>query len=528
MNYCTHSSSQLFILLDKLKMIILLHNCVDDTHKSHSVTLFLLDMPDCVEKKHTSPINEVSALSDFDREKVDPELVCKENWNCKDNDGPKVLVCHDMEGGYRDDKFVGGTDNPDFYNFYHWAQIDIFVYFSHHLVTIPPLMWIETAHKNGVKVLGTFITEWDHGANNCLTMFGSVQSSIHFAKKLADIALTYNFDGWLINIENVLTVDGVENIQVFLQYLTQEMKESNPLSSIIWYDAVTNEGKLEWQDSVTDLNSCFFRCCDGIFLNYTWKDWKLELTLELCIDKPLDVFVGIDVFARGCIGKFECHISTEKIIDYGFSVALFATAWCYEQTKPDFPSFIKHNNRFWNLLQPTCSPKPLTLTQDEKYVTEFNFGFGKKAYRYGFLLSLKSWFNLSKQDVPFINFINDDKLSTSINDVQAFESSTCLQVDFLEGTSYDNLICLDMSRRKGGEMILVCKSLNDSQMKDLKMLVTEKNGIQHSLHQEQNMFIGGNHWRRITFPLNDALNIKWIGLKFEKKRQIILLGQLSC
>lgn len=45
----------------------------------------------------------------------------------------------------------------DGYSFYNWSQIDYFVYFSHHLITIPPLAWINIAHQNGVKILGTHI-----------------------------------------------------------------------------------------------------------------------------------------------------------------------------------------------------------------------------------------------------------------------------------------------------------------------------------------------------------------------------------
>ena len=48
----------------------------------------------------------------------------------------------------------------------------------------------------------------------------------------------------------------------------------------------------------------FFDVCDGIFLNYCWNGEKLlnSKTLAMSKDRPTDVYVGIDVFGRGCLG----------------------------------------------------------------------------------------------------------------------------------------------------------------------------------------------------------------------------------
>ena len=64
----------------------------------------------------------------------------------------RVLVCHDMEGGYRDDAAPQGGANPDAYALWHWHLVDVFVYFSHYLVTLPPPCWTNAAHLHGVKV----------------------------------------------------------------------------------------------------------------------------------------------------------------------------------------------------------------------------------------------------------------------------------------------------------------------------------------------------------------------------------------
>ena len=51
-------------------------------------------------------------------------------------------------------RFIDGTVDCDSYVFWHWWNIDIFVYFSHKFVTVPPLCWISAGHLHQVKVLG--------------------------------------------------------------------------------------------------------------------------------------------------------------------------------------------------------------------------------------------------------------------------------------------------------------------------------------------------------------------------------------
>lgn len=51
-------------------------------------------------------------------------------------------------------RFIQGTSAETPYAFYHWQYIDIFNYFTHHMLTIPPAVWTNAAHKHGVVVIG--------------------------------------------------------------------------------------------------------------------------------------------------------------------------------------------------------------------------------------------------------------------------------------------------------------------------------------------------------------------------------------
>ena len=49
------------------------------------------------------------------------------------------------------------------------------------------------------------------------------------------------------------------------------MRAACSRSQVIWYDAVTTEGHLKWQNTLNALNRPFFEASDAIFINYAWK-----------------------------------------------------------------------------------------------------------------------------------------------------------------------------------------------------------------------------------------------------------------
>lgn len=115
--------------------------------------------------------------------------------------------------------------------------------------------------------------------------------------------------------------------------MTEAMHERVPGSLVLWYDSVTMAGDLDWQNELNESNSPFFDVCDGIFLNYTWK--VSSPAPSACCKNPPDdlsnsvdhlrskkeprrihdVYVGVDVFGRGCFGGggFNCSQAFDAI-----------------------------------------------------------------------------------------------------------------------------------------------------------------------------------------------------------------------
>nr|XP_012308990.1 cytosolic endo-beta-N-acetylglucosaminidase [Aotus nancymaae] len=310
---------------------------------------------------------------------------------------PRTLLCHDMMGGYLDDRFIQGSAAQTPYAFYHWQCVDIFVYFSHHAVTIPPVGWTNAAHRQGVCVLGTFITEWNEGARLCEAFLaGDERSYQAVANQLVQIAQFFRFDGWLINVENPLSLAAVGNMPPFLRYLTTQLHRQVPGGLVLWYDSVVQSGQLKWQNELNQQNRVFFDSCDGFFTNYNWQEEHLERMLGQAGERRADVYVGVDVFARGNVvgGRFDTDKSLELIRKHGFSVALFAPGWVYECLEKEH--FFQNQDKFWGRLErylPTHSICSLP------FVTSFCLGMGARRVCYGQEETVGPWYHLSAQEM---------------------------------------------------------------------------------------------------------------------------------
>ncbi|KAL3124059.1 hypothetical protein niasHT_004648 [Heterodera trifolii] len=284
------------------------------------------------------------------------------------SDGPKTLLCHDHRGGYLDYESLCGTRicskgseqsaEIPFYAFFHWWHIDIFVYFSHRFVTIPPFAWTNQAHKHGVLILGTFIIE---NAEICQQTFSNRETIDRLIASLVHCCVVFKF----------VNSDCVDNLEYFLFSLRNALHDNvHKDAKIVWYDSVTTDGKLSWQNALNANNLRWFKSVDAFYTNYAWKEEHIQQTVrtflsnsELFPSKSLfDVFVGIDVFGRGCLGDggWNCVQPMEILRRFALSAAIFAPGWICEMFSGQSHRILFDNSfRFWNALSTFLYPHAL-------------------------------------------------------------------------------------------------------------------------------------------------------------------------
>ncbi len=75
---------------------------------------------------------------------------CKSSSNTLNEN--RLLVCHDMKGNYLQDKNSNGSyfDPTSSFQWLAWSKTDIFCYFSHHFITIPPISVVNCCRRFGI------------------------------------------------------------------------------------------------------------------------------------------------------------------------------------------------------------------------------------------------------------------------------------------------------------------------------------------------------------------------------------------
>lgn len=213
------------------------------------------------------------------------------------------------------------------YNFTHWSQIDLLNWFAgtaDKTVQIPSRPWVETAHKNGVKVIGSVflaVEKWGGNPDTIESLLAQDKDGRFIAAdQLIAIATFYGFDGWLINQETDLTaikdsqnnlVEGKKNPQRGAQLAEKFLQFTKYLTAIApqgmeihWYDAMVGDGRVIWQNELNQANQSFIidkgqASADAIFLNYDWTREMVDSSrknAERLGISPYDLYFGADLW----------------------------------------------------------------------------------------------------------------------------------------------------------------------------------------------------------------------------------------
>ncbi|XP_043658707.1 cytosolic endo-beta-N-acetylglucosaminidase [Drosophila teissieri] len=323
----------------------------------------------------------------------------------------ELLVCHDMMGNYLEDRHFHSSQKYDDYRFVHWSAVDYFCYFSHDYVTIPPCGWLNAAHRHGVPVLGTFIVEATARLDEFLATEESVEGTVEALTRLCE---HFGFEGWLVNVEVTVPQSKMPSLYRFVRQLTTATESRVPHGRVFWYDSVTEDGQLRWQNELNSRNAEFFRRSHGTLINYAWDEGHLERSAQQAAREQAHrhrVFMGLDVFGRSRRGGFQSVETMELIANSGFSAGIFAPGWTFE-TLHRFgyniknprgddqvnASFLARNEAWWARIWPTLATHPY---RSLPFFTDFCVGSGRLEFERGARIAGEEspFFNLSRQSL---------------------------------------------------------------------------------------------------------------------------------
>ena len=268
---------------------------------------------------------------------------------------PHLLHCHDYRNGYSSacDDHPQPLLSPSSYAFAHFAHVDLFIYFTHHLITIPPPSLTSACHKENIPCLGTIIVEWAPGTSTLLRLLDQGEDGVDGLTRLCQY---HRFDGYLVNVESPVPVDALPRLLQWLRLLRERLHTRLPRALLLWYDSVSAvTGEVMWQSHLHPSHTLpFYLATDGLFTDYHWHAHHPALSATHALDAgryPATVWTGVDVWGRGTWGGGGWATTTalDVIRSAGTSAALFAPAWTLEGcgVEGDRERWRAVERRFW-------------------------------------------------------------------------------------------------------------------------------------------------------------------------------------
>lgn len=389
--------------------------------------------------------------------------------------------------------------------------------------------------------------------------------------KLIEVCKVIGFDGWFINEETGLTVGENEFIDQketakegakinkkhaeLLQEFIKEFKEkSQDELEIMWYDSLTKNGEMDWQNALTDKNDYFLidengeKVSDSMFLNFWWTNKKLaekqllkssnKKAEELGIN-PYDLYAGIDLQADGTATPIRWDLfEDENKVPYT-SLGLYCPSWTYYSSN-NIDEFHSKENRLWvnDLGDPSKATEATgtefrgistyavekTVVNSLPFNTNFNMGNGYNFFIDGEKVSSRDWNNRSLADVmPTYRWVIDNERSNtieaSIDYSNAYYGGNSIKLSGKLNQGESSLIKLfstDLTLEKGSKFKTTAYS--DSEI-SLNLVLDFKDG---STAEIEGKTKGDGQWTTIEYDISDFVgkSIKNISYKLSSEETI--------
>lgn len=402
------------------------------------------------------------------------------------------------------------------YNFSYWQYIDTLVAWGgsagEGLIVPPSADTIDSAHTNGVPVLGTvFFPPEDYGGKfEWMHEFLVKDKDGNFpmAHKLVEVAQYYNFDGWFINQEtgnrgsDYINPELADLMKEFLEYL-QKIKPKN--MEIVWYDSMIDDGRVFWQNRLNQYNKDFLgekgkELSDSMFLNFWWTEDRYsvvdpnnddnrliynvtgnelkesgDLAKRMGRDK-YDLYAGVDVQANGYNTPIKWDYLFPKNQEANTSLGLYCPSWTYDSSKT-VDEFLQKESRFWvnekgdprsqssedwkGISNNIVEKSPITQLP---FVTNFSMGNGEFFNVDGVQVSEKDWNHRGMMDIlPTYRWIidnNKNNLTANIDYKNAYYGGNSIGINGSlanGGTTKVKLFATDLELTNNSEVSIKYK-----------------------------------------------------------------------
>ena len=460
--------------------------------------------------------------------------------------------------------------------FSYWQYIDKLVYWGgssgEGLIVPPTPDVIDSAHKNGVPVLGTvFFPMTAHGGKlEWLDEFLTKDKNGNFpmVDKLIEVAKTYGFDGWFINQETEgideapLTEKHASLMQEFIKEFKSKAKDS---FEIMWYDSMTKDGEMDWQNGLTEKNEYFLidgdkkSVADSMFLNFWWTNKELiEKELLKNSDKnasklgidPYSLYAGIDTQANGTTTPVRWDLLEKSPGKTFTSLGLYCPSWTYFSSD-SVDSFQDKENKYWvnELGNPALATTATgtswrgistyavekTVVNSLPFNTNFNIGNGYNFFIDGEKVSELDWNNRSMADVmPTYRWVLDQEgnnsLTPSLDFANAYYGGNSIKLyGNLEANkaSTIKLYSSDLKLTKSTNFTTTAKSSLEC---NLDLVLEFEDGTKEVIEADSSV---GTEWTTLSYKVSKfaGKTVKSISYKISSKENadgiMINLGNIN-